>query len=266
MIQQQGCGSNAVSRSVFERVACFDLSSLEPEDDLSPHLPLLCRIAQQHDGNPSERHPYPLLGELLHAYPGADRVREYVGVDWSAVLSPVVGELDKTVTEGQGAPGLAASLGDSLISEFERKHHAERMSLLLSELGRVTAEGSCATSDLLSDKGLEDEICIMLPIAYSRCSRYLHMGSMLHGLSGVDHEHSLMLSLFNNVPGLVSRVIPILVSAASRFLPWQPPNTTLPPFSFSPFLVLFETWCWHALLANKLTVMSKYLQVFGRGA
>jgi hypothetical protein len=241
MHRQHGCGGNAGSRGVFERVACFDLSSLGPEDDLSPHLPLLCRIAQQHDGNPSERHPHPLLGELLHAYPGADRVREYVGVDWSAVIAPVVGELDKTVAEGQGAPGLAASLGDSLISEFERRHHTERMSLLVSELGRVTAEGSCATSDLLSDQGLEEEICIMLPIAYSRCSRYLHLGSMLHGLSGVDHEHSLLLSLFNNVPGLVSRVIPILVSAASRFLPWHPGNTTPPPFSSSLSLSPFET-------------------------
>lgn len=238
MHQREGGGDDTGGRSVFERVTCFDLSSLGPEDDLSPHLPLLCRIAQQHDGNPSERHPHPLLGELLHAYPGADRVREYAGVDWSAVISPVVGELDKTVSEGQGTPGLAASLGESLISEFEKRHHVERLSLLLSELRRVTAEGSCATSDLLSDQGLADEICIMLPLAFSRCSRYLHLGSMLHGLSGVDHEHSLLLSLFNNVPGLVSRAIPILVSAASRFVvatPPTPPSSILLLASFYPF-------------------------------
>jgi hypothetical protein len=67
--------------------------------DLSPHLPLLSRIARAHLLHPSEVGPFSSLPELLDEYPAAVRCMEYSQLDWPAVLQPVRQELLDAVSD-----------------------------------------------------------------------------------------------------------------------------------------------------------------------
>jgi hypothetical protein len=208
------------SKDLFERVLRLEIASLKPQDDVAPHLPLLCRLALAQEARPQDVGPFPELGSILQAFPEADKCREYASIDWEAVCRPIQKELD-SLTDGfaTSGPGIALSLGDSLAAEFERVDAQSRMMLLVSELVRIVREAAIsqdAYSELLSSKGLHMEISLMLPMAYGRISKYVKLGSLLVGLSRIDHSYVLLTSLLCNLPGFMNKATPIIVSAAQR--------------------------------------------------
>jgi hypothetical protein len=216
------CSNNAdiKAKDLFERVLRLEIASLQPEDDVEPHLPLLCRLALAHEARPREIGQFSSLANVLQTFPEADKCREYASADWEAVLRPIQKELE-SLADGFAtpAPGIASSLGESLTAEFERVDAQSRMTLLVSELARIMREAITsqdAYSELLSSPGLQMEVCLMLPLSYSRVSRYFKLGTLLAGLSRIDHSYVLLKSLLCNVPGLMNKVIPIIVSAAQR--------------------------------------------------
>ncbi|KAJ1466900.1 hypothetical protein T484DRAFT_1921959, partial [Baffinella frigidus] len=215
---------------VWEAVMRGQMDRLSPDQDLSPHLPLLARVARAHSLRPSEAGPFASLAEMLEAYPESARCMEYAQLDWAAVLAPVRDELvaaSKGAVEDQRGAMFAmevdatggndaSDLGVGMVAAFERADPAGRMTLTLRELAgllRVAHPGGAPPPvdrhHLLAKPVMQEEVRLMLPLAVVRCRALLPLEKLLPALARVDRNFVLLRALANNTPGLAQRAIPL---------------------------------------------------------